>query len=79
MNARGQLRNIDPDRVTDPLTALRWGCDFHDCSQLQIGEDLGIWTEFGPTRFSFLEYLLIGIASSIFPRELLNREGHSRR
>jgi hypothetical protein len=41
-------------------------------------EDLGIWTEFGPTRLSFLEYLLIGIASSIFPRELLNREGHSR-
>jgi hypothetical protein len=41
-------------------------------------EDVGVWTEFGPTRLSFLEYLLIGIASSIFPRELLNREGHSR-
>jgi hypothetical protein len=41
-------------------------------------EDVGIWTEFGPTRLSFLKYLLIGIASSIFPRELLNREGHSR-
>ena len=41
-------------------------------------DDVGIWTEFGPTRLSFLEYLLIGIASSIFP-ELLNREGHSRR
>jgi hypothetical protein len=40
--------------------------------------DVGIWTEFGPTRLSFLEYLLIGIASSIFPRELLNREGHNR-
>jgi len=41
-------------------------------------DDVGIWTEFGPTRLSFLEYLLIGIASSIFP-QLLNREGHSRR
>jgi hypothetical protein len=41
-------------------------------------DDVGIWTEFGPTRLSFLEYLLIGIASAIFPRELLNREGHSR-
>jgi hypothetical protein len=41
-------------------------------------EDVGIWMEFGATRLSFLEYLLIGIASSIFPRELLNREGHSR-
>jgi hypothetical protein len=41
-------------------------------------DDVGIWSEFGPTRLSFLEYLLIGIASSIFPRELLNREGHCR-
>ncbi len=41
-------------------------------------DDIGIWTEFGPTRLTFLEYLLIGIASSIFPRELLNREGHNR-
>jgi hypothetical protein len=41
-------------------------------------DDVGIWTEFGPTRLTFLEYLLIGIASSIFPSELLNREGHSR-
>ncbi len=41
-------------------------------------EDIGIWTEFGPTRLSFLEYLLIGIASSLFPRALLNREGHNR-
>jgi hypothetical protein len=41
-------------------------------------DDVGIWTEFGPTRLSFLEYLLIGIASSIFPRELLNREGRNR-
>jgi hypothetical protein len=41
-------------------------------------EDVGIWTEFGPTRLSFLEYLLIGIASSVFPHELLNREGHNR-
>jgi hypothetical protein len=40
-------------------------------------DDVGIWPEFGPTRLSFLEYLLIGIASSIFP-ELLNHEGHSR-
>jgi hypothetical protein len=41
-------------------------------------DDIGIWIEFGPTRLTFLEYLLIGIASSIFPG-LLNREGHSRR
>lgn len=40
--------------------------------------DTGIWPEFGPTRLTFLEYLLIGVASSLFPESLLNREGHSR-
>lgn len=40
--------------------------------------DVGIWPEFGPTRLTFLEYLLIGVASSLFPDVLLNREGHSR-
>ena len=40
--------------------------------------DTGIWPEFGPTRLTFLEYLLIGVASSLFPETLLNREGHSR-
>jgi hypothetical protein len=34
----------------------------------------GIWKEFGQTRLTFLEYLMIGVASSAFP-ELLNREG----
>ncbi|AOW75543.1 hypothetical protein A3Q34_00790 [Colwellia sp. PAMC 20917] len=34
--------------------------------------------EFGETRLTFLEYLLIGIASSAFPELLLNREGKSR-
>ncbi|ENF7816495.1 hypothetical protein ABR157_002263 [Enterobacter soli] len=38
----------------------------------------GIWPEFGPIRLTFLEYLLIGVASSLFPETLLNREGHSR-
>jgi hypothetical protein len=41
-------------------------------------DDIGVWQEFGPTRLSFLEYLLIGIASALFPREILNREGHNR-
>jgi hypothetical protein len=41
-------------------------------------DDIGVWQEFGPTRLSFLEYLLIGLASGLFPREILNREGHNR-
>ena len=41
-------------------------------------EAIGIWPEFGPTRLSFLEYLMIGVASAAFPDTLLNREGHNR-
>lgn len=38
----------------------------------------GPWIEFGPTSLTFLEYLLIGLASAEFPR-LLNTEGTNRR
>jgi hypothetical protein len=41
-------------------------------------DDIGVWKEFGPIRLSFLEYLLIGLASALFPGEILNREGHNR-
>ena len=40
--------------------------------------DAGIWKEFGPTKLTFLEYLLIGVASSAFPDLLLNIEGRNR-
>ena len=39
---------------------------------------IGIWPEFAPTRLSFVENLMIGVASAAFPDTLLNREGHSR-
>ena len=42
------------------------------------GSDTGIWEDFGQTRLTFLEYLLIGVASSAFPTSLLNREGQNR-
>ena len=41
-------------------------------------KDVGIWKGFGETRLTFLEYLMIGVASSAFPHHLLNREGKSR-
>jgi hypothetical protein len=41
-------------------------------------KNLGPWIEFGPTRLTFLEYLLIGVASSAFGDVLLNREGRNR-
>ena len=40
--------------------------------------DIGIWSEMSPTRLTFLEYLLIGVASSIFGDRLLNTEGRNR-
>lgn len=39
--------------------------------------DVGVWRELGPTRLTFLEYLLIGVASIAYP-VLLNREGVPR-
>lgn len=38
---------------------------------------IGIWEEFGPTRLTFLEYLLIGVGSMCFD-QMLNREGLAR-
>lgn len=40
--------------------------------------DQGIWTDLSPTRLAFLEYLLIGVASTVFGQTLLNREGNNR-
>lgn len=39
----------------------------------------GIWKEYGATSLTFLEYLLIGVASDIFPEHLLNSEGVNRK
>ena len=40
--------------------------------------DVGIWSELSPTRLAFLEYLLIGVASTAFIGSLLNYEGRNR-
>jgi hypothetical protein len=40
--------------------------------------DRGVWPEMNPTRLTFLEYLLIGVASAAFGTTLLNAEGHNR-
>ena len=41
-------------------------------------DDISIWEEFGHANLTFLEYLLIGVASSLFPNDLLNKEGMNR-
>ena len=40
---------------------------------------VGIWPEFGAWPLAFIEYLLIGVASLLFPDDLLNEEGVNRR
>lgn len=37
-----------------------------------------IWQEYENTKLTFLEYLLIGVASELFPNDLLNIEGVNR-
>ena len=37
---------------------------------------IGIWEDFGPVGLKFLEYLLIGVAGTVFPDHLLNSEGN---
>ena len=39
---------------------------------------IGIWEDFGATSLTFLEYLLIGVASDLFPEHILNEEGVNR-
>ncbi|MFF0828147.1 hypothetical protein ACFYU8_14860 [Brevibacillus sp. NPDC003359] len=39
----------------------------------------GVWREFGATSLTFFEYLLIGLASEVFPDTLLNDEGVNRK
>ena len=38
----------------------------------------GLWTDYGARSLTFLEYLLIGVASDLFPDALLNTEGVNR-
>jgi len=40
--------------------------------------NIGPWKEFGETSLTFLEYLLIGLCSCLFPEIILNEEGVNR-
>lgn len=52
--------------------------DIRFWATLWTKECQSIWHEFGPTKLTFEEYLLIGIASDLFPNDLLNNEGRNR-
>jgi hypothetical protein len=59
----------DKPKLKQPVYfwAKAWSC-----------KEIGVWEEFGPTKLTFLEYLLIGVSSAAFGKILLNREGHNR-
>ena len=48
-----------------------WACDWNP-------DRPSVWSDYGSTRLAFEEYLLIGVASDLFPDDLLNREGRNR-
>lgn len=63
-----EVPNASP-RLRAPLRfwCTAWGPSSHN-----------IWPEFGACSLSFAEYLLIGVASLLFPDDLLNDEGVNR-
>ena len=64
--------------VSVPDQQPRLKKDVHFWAKAWNGSDVGIWKEYGATKLTFLEYLLIGVASSAFPDVLLNVEGQNR-
>ena len=63
-------------RVSDGEVYLKQPVFFWAC--LWGPERDSIWSDYGLTKLAFEEYLLIGIASDLFPCDLLNREGRNR-
>ncbi len=57
--------------------APRLSREVHSWAKAWKDSEVGIWRDLGPTRLTFLEYLLIGVASMALPA-LLNREGVNR-
>ena len=53
-------------------------CDVYFWTKAWKSSDVGIWPELSPTRLAFLEYLLIGVASTVFAESWLNYEGKNR-
>lgn len=50
---------------------------FFWCKAWRKGE-IGPFSEFGPASLTALEYLLIGLAGTVYPADLLNSEGKNR-
>ena len=65
------LFSVDADEIHLKGDVRFWACDWSP-------DRSSIWSNYGSTRLAFEEYLLIGVASDLFPNDLLNREGRNR-
>ena len=68
---RDEIFNIQENSIQLKGDIRFWACNWSP-------DHNSIWSEYGPTRLAFEEYLLIGVASDLFPNSLLNREGRNR-
>ncbi|GIW99319.1 MAG: hypothetical protein KatS3mg111_2652 [Pirellulaceae bacterium] len=68
---RNKLFNVDGDVVELKTEVLFW-------ATLWGPESHSILSDYGSTKLANEEYLLIGIASDLFPEKLLNSEGRNR-
>ncbi len=68
---RDKLFLVQDGQVTPKTEILFWATLWDSNCQ-------SIWQEYGPTKLAFEEYLVIGVASDVFPDSLLNREGRTR-
>ncbi len=68
---RDSLFNIKDDQIKMNSEVLFW-------ATLWGPKSKSIWHDYGSTKLAFEEYLLIGVASDVFPHDLLNQEGRTR-
>jgi hypothetical protein len=68
---RDQLFQNNDDVITPKSEIMFWATLWGPSSQ-------SVWLDYGSTKLAFEEYLLIGVASDVFPAILLNREGRNR-
>lgn len=68
---RNALFEIEGEKVRLKSDTLFW-------AGIWSNHRTSIWHEYSPTRLAFEEYLLIGVASDLFPDYLLNSEGRNR-
>jgi hypothetical protein len=65
--SEGALRIFKSAPTEQPQLAF----DVYFWAKAWKSTDVGIWQELSPTRLAFLEYLLIGVASTAFGGSLL--------